>query len=70
VLGALIYPLATGRQAKAPDDVPGVAQTPASRKLVSELADLEEAFEAGTLDEEGFERQRAEILESLKTLRR
>jgi hypothetical protein len=69
VLGALIYPLATSGQAKAPDDVPGVAQTPASRRLVSELADLEEAFEAGKLDEEDFERQRAEILESLKTLR-
>jgi hypothetical protein len=70
VLGALVYPLATSRQAKAPDDVPGVGQTPASRRLVSELADLEEALEAGKLDEEDFERQRAEILESLKTLRR
>ena len=69
VLGAIIYPLATGRQADAPADDPGLAQTPASRKLVSELADLEEAHEAGKLDEEDFERRRAEIRESLKTLR-
>jgi hypothetical protein len=68
VLGAIIYPLATGRQTDAAVEAPGLAQTPASRRLVSELADLEEAFEAGKLDEEDFERQRAEILESLKTL--
>lgn len=70
VLGAIIYPLVTGRQADAPGDAPGLAQTPASRKLVSELADLEEAHEAGKLDGEDFERRRAEILESLKALRR
>jgi len=70
VLGAIIYPLATEPQADAPGDAAGLAQTPASRKLVSELADLEEAHEAGKLDEEDFERRRAEIVESLKTLRR
>jgi hypothetical protein len=70
VLGAIIYPLATGRQADAAGDAPGLVRKPASRKLVSELADLEEAHEAGNLDEEDFERRRAEIVESLKTLRR
>jgi hypothetical protein len=69
VLGAVIYPLATRHAMKAPGERLGVAQSPASRRLVSELADLDEAFEAGKLDEEDYERQRAEIVESLKTLR-
>jgi hypothetical protein len=68
VLGAFVYPLATSRKADASEEAPGVGQTPASRRLVSELADLEETFEAGKIEEEDYERQRAEIVRSLKTL--
>ncbi len=37
-----------------------------ARGLLAELADLEDAFEAGEVDEFSYERQRAAIYEELK----
>jgi hypothetical protein len=68
VVGVLVYALATARAPEAPDDSPAIPQTPASGRLLAELADLEEAFEAGQLDQAEYERQRAEIREALKSL--
>jgi hypothetical protein len=36
--------------------------------LVAELADLQEAFEAGQVDQATYERQRADIRGALKSL--
>jgi hypothetical protein len=68
VVGVLVYALATARAPEAPDDAPAIPQTPASRQLLADLADLEEAFEKGQLDQAEYERQRAEIREALKSL--
>ena len=38
------------------------------RKLLHQLADLEDALEAGEVDEAAYERQRAEITKELKSL--
>jgi hypothetical protein len=40
---------------------------PEARRLVVELADLEDAFDAGQVDEMTYERRRAEITRELKS---
>ncbi|HSR29887.1 MAG TPA: hypothetical protein VLY63_04915 [Anaerolineae bacterium] len=68
VVGVVVYATAgtplTGARTSAPDP----ASKPQVRRLVAELADLEEAFEVGLVDEETYERQRAEKVQELKAL--
>ncbi len=68
-MGALVYPLVTTRQTVTPEGRP-VGQTSASRRLVSELADLHDEYEAGRLDEEEYARRRDELVEAIKRLQR
>jgi hypothetical protein len=44
---------------------PGAAYDPGARELIARLADLEDAFEAGELDETAYVRQRMEIFKEL-----
>jgi len=71
VLGAALYPLLTTQRrppAAALPTVAALASNPQARPLLSELADLEEAFETGQLDDETYQRQRAEKWEALRSL--
>jgi hypothetical protein len=70
VLGAVVYPLAVRRTASArvPGSAPRLAANPKARPLLADLAALEEAFEAGQIDQETYERQRAEKYELLKAV--
>lgn len=65
VLAAVLYPLLTARR-RPP--AAALASNPQARPLLAELAGLEEAFEAGQLDEEAYRRQRAEKWEALRSL--
>jgi hypothetical protein len=79
VLGAVAYPLAVRQtaSARAPLSGPKLAADPKARPLlrstaseaVADLAALEEAFETGQIDQETYERQRAEKYELLKAVR-
>jgi hypothetical protein len=66
--GAVVYPLATARPASAPASASDVVKDPRARRLLAELADLEEGFEAGQIDEATYQRERAAKYEALKSL--
>jgi hypothetical protein len=66
--GAIVYPLATTRPASAPASASEVVKDPRARRLLAELADLEEGLEAGQIDEATYERERAAKYEALKSL--
>lgn len=66
--GAIVYPLATRRPASAAASASDVVRDPRARRLLAELADLEEGFEAGQIDEETYQRERAAKYEALKSL--
>jgi hypothetical protein len=68
LVGAILYPLLT-RQRRAPAQAaPALNANPQARRLLVELADLEEAYEAGRIDEETWQQQRAEKREAIKSL--
>ncbi len=71
VIGAVVYALARGRAPATSADVvastPDLFADPESRRLLADLADLEEAFEAGQVDGATYERRRAELFEALKS---
>jgi hypothetical protein len=66
--GAVVYPLARGQQAPDTASSPDLLADPQARRLLAELTDLEEAFEAGQADEAEYEQQRAELRGELKSL--
>lgn len=68
VIGAVVYSLASRQPASGPASAPDLAADPKAQKLLAELADLEDAFEAGQVDEAAYERRRAEIYEMIKSL--
>ncbi len=68
VVGAAIYPQVARRSAATPAPASSLASSPRARRLLAELADLEDAFEAGEIDEVTYERQRSEKREELKSL--
>ena len=68
VVAAVVYPLAARRKVPAPASAPKLARNPQARQLLAELVALEEALEAGQIDEETYARQRAEKYEALKAL--
>ena len=65
VIGAVIYPMATRRPAAV--SAPNLASDRKARRLLADLADLEEAFEAGQVDETAYKRQRAELYKELRS---
>ncbi len=67
VVGAVAYALATKSSARVPASIPNLAADPKTRPLVAELADLEDAFEAGQVEAAAYERRRAEIHSKLKS---
>lgn len=68
VVGAVTYAVAAkpGKSRAAASSK--LAQDSQALKLVAELASLEDAFEAGEVDEETYRRQRAEMYEALRAL--
>jgi hypothetical protein len=68
VLAAMLYSQVTRPAVRAPVSGPNLSKDPAARRLVAELASLEESFEAGDLDDATYERQRSGLLEELRSL--
>jgi len=70
--GALVYPALARRptrasaaaQAAAP--AARLASDPEARRLLAELADLEDAREAGDIEDAAYEQRRAELYEALR----
>jgi hypothetical protein len=68
VLAAVLYPQVTRRAAHAPVSGPNLTSDPEARRLVAELASLEESFEAGELDEAAYKRRRSNLYKELRSL--
>ncbi len=68
VVGAVVYPFATKGTGGSGSPAASLSSSPESRQLVAELADLEDAFEAGEVEEEAYERRRTVLFEKLKAL--
>jgi hypothetical protein len=68
VVGVVVYAAAASQPTTSRASTRDLTSNPKARSLLIELADLEEAFEAGQLDEETYQRQRAEKYEALKSL--
>ncbi len=72
VVAAVAYPQLRKRRAGVPSDVasrPGLPEglTPEQRRLIEELADLEDARQEGRVDKAGYEQRRAQIYEALRS---
>jgi hypothetical protein len=68
VVGAVVYSMVSRRPAAAAAGAVDLASNPKAQGQLAELADLEEAFEAGQVDESAYERRRAEIYEEIRSL--
>jgi hypothetical protein len=68
VAGAVVYAVTTRRTTAGRGSDAGLTSDARARSLLAELADLEDAFEAGEVDESYYERHRAEIYAELKSL--
>ena len=68
VAGVFVYTATTGRPSASRKARPGLSANPKTRRLLHQLADLEDALKAGEVDEASYERQRAEITKELKSL--
>jgi hypothetical protein len=67
VLGAAIVPQVTRKPVK-PRRQLRLASDPTTRPLIVELADLQEAFDKGELDQVRYEQERARIYEELRSV--
>jgi hypothetical protein len=67
VLSAAIFPQVT-RGRRKPRRQLRLASKPATRSLIAELADLEQALETGELDQADYQEQRARIYEEIRSL--
>lgn len=68
VIGVVVYAALSRPSVAAPAPATRLASNPEARRTLADLADLEEAYEAGQVDETAYERRRAELYESLKAL--
>ena len=68
VVGAVVYALTTRRPATTPGARPNLSADPKARRLLLELAELEEAYAAGQVEEAAYERQRTDLYEAIKSL--
>ncbi len=68
VLAAVVYPLTSRRLETAPVKRPRLMAEPNARRLLAELADLEEARDAGQLDQVAYERQRSEKYQAIRSV--
>jgi hypothetical protein len=67
VAGVVVYSLAARQPAATTSGVTDLTSNPNVQDRLAELAELEEAFEAGELDEAAYERQRVELYEELRS---
>ena len=67
VIGAVVYPLVR-RSASAPSKNFDPTADPEARRLLAELADLEDEMEAGEMDETTYRRLRSEKQEAIRSL--
>ena len=68
VVGAIVYAASSNKLPPAPTSDPDLSADPEARRLLAELADLEDALEAGQVDEATYEHQRTELHEAIKSL--
>jgi hypothetical protein len=68
LVGAVVFSLSTGGPARPQSAAPDLSANPVARGMLAELAELEDAFEAGQIDEATYERRRAELFGELKAL--
>jgi hypothetical protein len=68
VVGAIVYAAASDRLPPASSPAPNLPAHPEARRLLAELADLDDALEAGQVDGATYERQRTELQEAIKSL--
>jgi hypothetical protein len=68
VAGAFVYAQTSRRSPSRYKAAPDLAANPNAQGLLSELADLQERYEAGDIDKASYERRRAELYEEIKSL--
>jgi hypothetical protein len=68
LIGAVVYGATQKKLPPAPRSNGNLSADPRTRRLLVKLADLEDAFEAGQVDEESYTRQRSELYEAIKAL--
>jgi hypothetical protein len=68
VAGVFVYTATTGRPSASRPAGPRLSANPKAKRLLHQLADLEDSLEAGEVDEVAYERQRAEITAELRSL--
>lgn len=68
LIAAVVYPAASRPLAAVPARRPDLRREPRARRLVAELADLEDACEAGDLDQASYERRRSDIHRAIRSL--
>jgi hypothetical protein len=68
VVAAVAYPFTKRRSPGTQRRGRDIGDNPRARELLSELAGLEESYEAGEIDEASYERRRSHIYRSLKAL--
>jgi hypothetical protein len=67
IVAVSIYALSVRRPAAETAAIPDLTVHAGSRRLLIELADLEEAYESGQIDDASYERERAAKYEALKS---
>jgi hypothetical protein len=68
VAGVVVYSVVSRPRAVAEAGAADLASDPEAKAQLAELADLEDAFQAGQVDEAAYERRRAEIYEEIRSL--
>lgn len=68
VIAVVVYSMTARQPAAATSGGVDLASNPKAQGQLVELADLEEAFEAGEVDEAAYEHRRTEIYEELRSL--
>lgn len=68
VIGVVAYSLIVQGPRPVPASAPNLMANAKSRRLLADLVGLEDAFEAGEVDEVTYERERAQKYEALKSL--
>lgn len=67
-LGAIVYAATSRRPSVARTSASALQSNPKARRLLADLADLEDAYEAGQVDDAKYERRRTELREAIKAL--
>jgi hypothetical protein len=68
VAGVVVYSMAARPPAAEAAGAADLASNPEAQAQLAQLVDLEDAFEAGQVDEGDYERRRAEIYEEIRSL--